>query len=133
MLTTANKIKTAAAAKPKPNDHQLYGNAETFWVAWKPKRLPYNFPELARPAQKEPATAAPVAAFSVHFQCQKNRSLRLQALFQIAQRISVARRGGVLRNSQRSGDLAKGKVIPDFQDQHLPLITRQRIHSRGEC
>src|SRR5215211_4617452 len=25
MVTAANKIKTAAAARPKPNDHQLYG------------------------------------------------------------------------------------------------------------
>src|SRR5262249_47836670 len=39
----------------------------------------------------------------------------------------------VLRNSKRIGDFAECKIIPDFQDQYLPLIARQRLHCRGEC
>ena len=40
MVTAANKIKTAAAARPKPNDHQLYGRfCETPSLpTWRPPR-----------------------------------------------------------------------------------------------
>src|SRR4029077_15478426 len=95
-----------------------------------PSLLPYYLRELPLPARKAPATAALVAAFSVPFQARKNRSLWLQSFLQIGQGISVARCCCVLRNSQCASDLAECKIIPDFQDQYLPLIVRQRLHCR---
>ena len=57
MVTTANKIKTAAAARPKPNDHQLEGV-----VSRPPQRrsrdrrsltqLPYIFESFPYPFEK---------------------------------------------------------------------------------
>ncbi len=94
--------------------------------------MAYYLRELPLPARKEKATAALVAAFSVPFQARKNRSLRLQSFLQIGQGIPVSRCCRVLRNSQRTGDLAECKIIPDFQDQYLPLIARQRFHCRCE-
>src|SRR4030095_9474979 len=94
--------------------------------------MPDSFPELLLPARKAPTTAELVAAFAVRFQARKDRSLRLQSFLQIGQGIPVARCCCVLRNSQRTGDFAKCKIIPDFQDQYLPLIARQRFHRHGE-
>ena len=136
MVTAANKIKTAAAARPKPNDHQLYGRfCETPPLPvgdLAHGACPTIFESIPLPARKAPATAVLVAAFSVPFQARKNRSLRLQSFLQIGQGIPVPRGCCVLRNSQRAGDLAECKIVPDFQDQYLPLIARQRFHCRGE-
>src|SRR4029077_1730490 len=97
-----------------------------------PSLLPYYLRELPLPARKAPAMAALVAAFSVPFQARKNRSLRLQSFLQISQGIPIPRCCCVLRNSQRPGDFAECQIIPDFQDQYLPLIARQRLHCHGE-
>src|SRR5206468_12514839 len=96
-------------------------------LARRPLRLKaYNSrPSLPRFGQKAPAKAGLVATLSSHSQAQRNRSLWLQAFLQVSQSVSITRCGGVLRNAECTGDLAKRKFVPDFQDEHLTLIVWQ--------
>ena len=49
-----------------------------------------------------------------------------------AERIAVARGGGVLGDFQNVPDLGEGELVPDFQNDDLPLFVRQALHRGGE-
>src|SRR5437667_153792 len=84
-------------------------------------------PEPARLVSLNLRTAEPAEVCGVCLRSQKNRSYRGQILFQIGERVSIPGRGCVLRNFQSARDFGKSEVVPDFHDQHLPLLVRQKI------
>ena len=75
MVTAANKIKTAAAARPKPNDHQWMGGFQTRHqrrLETAARLMPALLSLRASlPARKALATAALVAAFQFLFKLGK--------------------------------------------------------------
>ena len=94
MVTAANKIKTAAAARPKPNDHQVMGG----FLDTPQRRLRASAARLIRALlslrasptrSKSTGDGCAGRSFSVPFQARKNRSLRLQSFLQIGQGIPV--------------------------------------------
>src|SRR6266513_4585917 len=84
-------------------------------------------PGPARFVSLNPRTAAPAEVCEVCLRSRKNRSYREQILFQIGERVSIPGRGCVLRNFESTRDFGKSEVVPDFHDQHLPLLGRQKI------
>src|SRR5256885_14820538 len=84
-------------------------------------------PALARLVSLNLRTAEPAEVCGVCLQSRKNRSYRGQILFQISERVSIPGRSCVLRNFESTRDFGKSEVVPDFHDQHLPLLGRQKI------
>src|SRR6266513_164497 len=84
-------------------------------------------PGPARFVSLNPRTAAPAEVCEVCLRSRKNRSYREQILFQIGESVSIPGRGCVLRNFKSARDFGKSEVVPDFHDQHLPLLVRQKI------
>src|SRR5438046_274932 len=72
-------------------------------------------------------TAEPAEVCGVCLRSRKNRSYRGQILFQRSERVSIPGRGCVLRNFKSARDFGKSEVVPDFHDQHLLLLVRQKI------
>ena len=51
-----------------------------------------------------------------------------EILFQSRESVAITRSGGVLGNRQCLADLREGKLVPDFHDEHLPLVDGETIH-----
>ena len=82
-------------------------------------------------ARNSSETAAGRSFFSSVSSSEKS-SMGLQGFLERAERIAVARGGGVLRNFQDAPDFGESELVPDFQNEDFPLFVRQTFHRGGE-
>src|ERR1700686_710580 len=132
-LTRARSRNPAAAASPNPSPSQFslklrrFGNTAAVAV-----------PRLAtstRPCSIRSARSGEGACgrnFFSSFSSSVKSFMGDKVFLERRQRITIARRCGVLGNSQDRADVRKGQLVPDFHDQHLALLGWKQIDRRSQ-
>src|SRR5436190_12545082 len=126
-LTRASSRKVAAAASPSPSPNQFtrklcrLGNTPAAAV----------LPDTSARACSIRAASLGEAPRGRSFFSSASSSVKSlmvdEILFQRCQGIAVAGGGRVLGNRERLADFRESELVPDFHNEHLPLLNRQTI------